>query len=115
MKRRRSFPSALRPWPYGTVEVRYGTGEVDIIDQQPADRSAAGGHDRRVGRDDIRRQGEHDDETENGEAENGASVLAERRPERRQRRGLGEDGRRVFSNRGGERGGVSGHGESADR
>ena len=71
--------------------------------------------DRRVGRDDIRRQGEHDDETENGEAENGASVLAERRPERRQRRGLGEDGRRVFSNRGGERGGVSGHGESADR
>ena len=71
--------------------------------------------DRRMGRDDIRRQGQQDDEAENGEAENGASVLAERRPERRQRRGLGEDGRRLLSNRGGERGGVSGHGESSDR
>ena len=71
--------------------------------------------DRRVGRDDIRRQGEQGDETEDGEAENGAPVLAERRPERRERRGLGEDGLRIFSNRGGERGGVSGHDESADR
>ena len=71
--------------------------------------------DRRVGRDDIRRQGEQDDEAEDGEAEDGAPVLAERRPERRQRRGLSEDGRRVFSDRCGERGGVSGHGESADR
>ena len=71
--------------------------------------------DRRVGRDDIRRQGEEGDEAEDGEAEDGAPVLAERRPERRERRGLGEDGRRILSNRCGEGGGVSGHGESADR
>ena len=71
--------------------------------------------DRRVGRDDIRRERDEDDEDENREAENGAAVLAERRPERRQRRGLGEDGRRLFGDRRLEGGSVSGHGESADR
>ena len=65
-------------------------------------------------RDDIRRQGRQNDEAEDGQAEDGAPVFAERGPEGRERRGLGEDGRRLFTGRGLQRGGVSGHGGSSD-
>ncbi len=50
-----------------------------------------------------------------GEAEHRAAVFPERGPERRERRGLREDGRRLVANRTCQRGDVSGHGGSWDR
>ena len=66
--------------------------------------------DRRVGRDDIRRQRQENDDGEDREADHRAAIFAERGPERRERRRLREDGRRVVANRGCQRGDVSGHG-----
>ena len=66
--------------------------------------------DRRVGRDDIRRQRQENDDGEDGEAEQCAAIFPERGPERRERRRLRKDGRRVVANRICQRGDVSGHG-----
>ena len=66
--------------------------------------------DRRMGRNDIGRERQENDDGEDGEAEHRAAVFPERGPERRERRRLRKDGRRLVANRSCQRGDVSGHG-----
>ena len=66
--------------------------------------------DRRVGRDDIRRQRQENDDGEDREADHCAAVFPERGPKRRERRRLRKDSRGIVANRRCQRGDVSGHG-----
>ena len=53
---------------------------------------------------------QQNDDGEDGEAEHRAAIFPERGPERRERRGLRKDGRRLVADRPCQRGDVSGHG-----
>ena len=66
--------------------------------------------DRGMGRNDIRRQRQENNDGEDDEAKHRAAVFAKRGPERRERRGLRKDGRRLVANRSCQRGDVSDHG-----
>ena len=66
--------------------------------------------DRGMGRNDIRRQRQENDDGEDREPDHCAAVFPERGPERRERRRLRKDGRGLVANRGCQRGDVSGHG-----